>query len=128
MRQFKSQILTYILTILALVASRASAGVWDEMQSGNTQSFEARILSLTPENGDFLVTYATRDGQKSNGKLCKSPSQATTADAWEFAAANIQVQALQDAVKSSRRVQLSVRGPWSPCLNVVLAPRNPTNG
>lgn len=116
------------LGILFLISSLASAGVWDEMQSGNTLSFEARILSLTPENGDFLVTYLTQDGQKSNGKLCKSPTQTTTADAWEFAAVNFQTQALQEAMKSSRRVQLSIRGPWSPCLNVVLAPRNPTNG
>jgi hypothetical protein len=116
------------LGILLLISSLASASVWDELQSGNTQSFQARIISLTPENGDFLVNYSTDDGRKSNGKLCKSPSTATSVDAWEVAAANLQVQALQDAVKSSRLVQLSIRGPWSPCLNVVLAPRNPTNG
>ncbi len=110
----------FSLTILGLCQNLAFAGVWDEMQLGNTTSIEAKILRLNFNNEAIRIDYRTRSGTEGSGQICASstpPGQAP--QAVEIASTHFLLQDLREAVKSSRFVHLAVRGPWNTCLFVM---------
>ena len=117
MTAFHGRLLTVLVTVLA--PSWAAAGVWDEMQFGNTSAIEAKILRLNMTDDFVEVAYRTRSGQENTGRLCSTAQPGQPPQALEIARTQFLLQDLREAVKSARTIRLAVRGPWSPCLIVM---------
>ncbi|NJL25592.1 MAG: hypothetical protein HC902_10745 [Calothrix sp. SM1_5_4] len=116
--QLRTWAVLMVLGIFLLIASGARAdGIWDDMRDrsnvvrGKIETLEIRGNSLRIEIG---------------GQTLSSPFCADSAGASEYILAvyiQEQMAALREAWRSQAPVEISLRGPWSPCVSAIRVTR-----
>lgn len=103
------------LLISSWVHAEPSPSVWEQMQTKNVIHEDALIESVEVTGSKIIVGF-TENGQSQTAELCRDiknePHFGVTFE-------NQRVEMLRVALKSGERVQLGLKGPWSPCLDSV---------
>ena len=126
-----SAFLNLILQLSLTCFSHADvqAGVWDQLQQSGGSRTQAQIVGLEVLGNSVNVTVQKVEGKSSARetlKLCTEIASAADNDFFrseEQRAAffNQRMTSLREAYQSGELVQLSSKGPWSPCIqNVAL--------
>jgi hypothetical protein len=117
------------LMVLAFILSGAAqASVWDQMQNGETSRVTGKVESLEISGGGvkvglkqmsremrFCDDFSTED--RDNGYFDSESRRA--------ALAVERLEILRDAYKSGETVELTMKGPWNPCLQSVRLVKTP---
>ncbi len=118
-----------LLTLLTMTLSGTAhadfaPSVWEQMQNGGAQTITARIESLDISPSAVRVGYQemVTDGSKSSMNLClESLADHSMHEGWLSAVNNQRIESFRQALKSRELVELSFKGPWSPCLSSISA-------
>lgn len=113
-----------LLTLALSVTAHAdfAPGVWNQLQDGGTQTITARIESLDISTKAVRVGYREMvdDGTKGQMNLCMdSIADHSQAEGWLSSVNNQRIESLRQALNSRELVDLSFKGPWSPCLSSI---------
>ena len=107
----------YLIALLFLLNGTASrASVWQDMQNGDLSTQKARVLGVQQEAGELLVELEGSNGRE---RICAPANQDLSE---EMRAAHFQTNLtyLMRAKQSRKSVEFQKRGPWSPCISLLL--------
>ncbi|MGE4131572.1 MAG: hypothetical protein AB7F86_08020 [Bdellovibrionales bacterium] len=120
-----------ILSIYFTAHADFGPSIWQQLQTQGDRVVTAKIEALDVHTQLVRVAFAETGENHARGRLelCQDEGSAPAhREAFVTALHQQRLEILREALRTGEEVQLSIKGPWSPCLSSIAALRNPSKG